>query len=984
MLGNQVFAAQSIPKFAPPQDNPSGYLNISDEDQTKRGALRLGTDDLSSPYQYQLEVLGNGMLSTNATVAQSLKVRGSTGVACTSDSQCAAGTQYCSYGYCRYNTLYVNSTNHNVCIGPCLGSNSAKLKVESGQLEAIGSTGTGISAVSGDSSAVSGVGAGTGTEGVATNGTGIGIWAVNATGTAVEGDNINYSYSPVYGLSSTGYGIYASNSNLLGLWSGYFEGRLESNLDVVGAKLVPEQLGGSLVRYTVGQQLGSYDLGAIDLVVRFYDGTYLWASDSSTLYKVRASDGFQVLSANLGSSTSAMLYDGQSLWVSLPEANQVRKINPADPFSGNSECSLPLTNPRGLAFDGTSYWATAYDSNDLGTLYKISSSCSQLAAVSLTASNFSIGKLIYNGKYLWALATDTDTNFGYLLNINPSSTESVSWQSLVGRNPADIFFDNYYYWVSNAGDNSLTRYYLRSTNVCASPHPDSGAYISCQYDTNCDSVSYSGGSVNLGGCFALPQQYGLFNTGTTPAGMVFDGTFIWLLNAGDSSLTRYNAADPSQTTTVGLGFVPTGIVFDGTYLWISSSSGVARHYSGTGFSSADLSGTLTLQDNSPLTTQSGSASVSGSGKVGSTFTAEGDLSAAGNSWPDAVDEDVIINPDDATWTQTGAMSGATVVNALIESSDGTILAGSGGGYIFRSTNRGDSWTRVSLPYARETISMLRASNGLYAGSIIASELYRSVDDGQSWSRIVSNFPGTIGVDAIFQASNGYMFVAGRAAFHGSGHVFRSTDSGTTWPLDLVVGSGGDTIYSNIIQLLNGTLMIGTSGGEIWSSDNNGDSWALLATLSPAVRVFSLLQAANGSLYAGAAGGNIFQSTNAGANWTQTALTGVTQVNSLEQGANGLLYAGVTAATNGRIYRSPADGSSWQQLTAIASHPTVKDLLQSTTNYWYAGAIGAAGNVFRSGFSPLPAGTYSCPEGHYLTDLVAGSDGKVYQINCHGL
>jgi hypothetical protein len=66
--GQTVVAEIINPTAQPPDKNTAGYLEISDLDQAKQGPLRLGTNDIASQFNYQLEVLGEGADLSNANI----------------------------------------------------------------------------------------------------------------------------------------------------------------------------------------------------------------------------------------------------------------------------------------------------------------------------------------------------------------------------------------------------------------------------------------------------------------------------------------------------------------------------------------------------------------------------------------------------------------------------------------------------------------------------------------------------------------------------------------------------------------------------------------------------------------------------------------------------------------------------------------------------------------------------------------------------
>lgn len=130
--------------------------------------------------------------------------------------------------------------------------------------------------------------------------------------------------------------------------------------------------------------------------------------------------------------------------------------------------------------------------------------------------------------------------------------------------------------------------------------------------------------------------------GPSPYDLAFDGTYIWVTHNNTTSLTRLRASDGQGLTSYDLGGGANNlrsIIFDGTYLWVGRSGGqqITKFYSGSGWGYPDLSAYLTLQYPSIYFQQTGSFHVSGSGKLGGSLTASGNIEAPANTWDGAGD-----------------------------------------------------------------------------------------------------------------------------------------------------------------------------------------------------------------------------------------------------------------------------------------------------------------------------------------------------------
>jgi photosystem II stability/assembly factor-like uncharacterized protein len=154
------------------------------------------------------------------------------------------------------------------------------------------------------------------------------------------------------------------------------------------------------------------------------------------------------------------------------------------------------------------------------------------------------------------------------------------------------------------------------------------------------------------------------------------------------------------------------------------------------------------------------------------------------------------------------------VNVVLVSPKGTLLAGSGGKGMYRSTNEGATWKPVSLVPGRVWVSAMAAdSQGhLYAG-IADHGLYRSDDDGISWKRL--QIPGSkLQVYALATSGRGGVFAAiGNCCPVQSVNLIRSPDSGSTWTRILELHDA-DVAIGAVMITRKGTLLIGlNSVGE---------------------------------------------------------------------------------------------------------------------------------------------------------------------------
>ncbi|HXN62875.1 MAG TPA: hypothetical protein VN886_20680, partial [Acidimicrobiales bacterium] len=66
-----------------------------------------------------------------------------------------------------------------------------------------------------------------------------------------------------------------------------------------------------------------------------------------------------------------------------------------------------------------------------------------------------------------------------------------------------------------------------------------------------------------------PQTY---SVGSSPLGVAFDGTNIWVVNQGSNSVTKLSASTGGVVGTYSVGTSPSGVVFDGANIWVTNSA----------------------------------------------------------------------------------------------------------------------------------------------------------------------------------------------------------------------------------------------------------------------------------------------------------------------------------------------------------------------------------------------------------------------------
>lgn len=157
----------------------------------------------------------------------------------------------------------------------------------------------------------------------------------------------------------------------------------------------------------------------------------------------------------------------------------------------------------------------------------------------------------------------------------------------------------------------------------------------------------------------------------------------------------------------------------------------------------------------------------------------------------------------------------------------TVLAGTSGAGVLRSTDGGRSW-RVSSAGLEEFVVLALAVAPLWgpreeAFALTTGGLYRSPNGGRYWKRALDSAEPALQAFAVspqFQADR-TVYAAGE-----QGSLLRSLDGGMGWlPVAHTGGKRPGGINSLLAEDQPGELLAGADDGSLWRSGDGGASWA---------------------------------------------------------------------------------------------------------------------------------------------------------------
>jgi len=251
-----------------------------------------------------------------------------------------------------------------------------------------------------------------------------------------------------------------------------------------------------------------------------FDGENIWMCTNATgpdkVVKLRASDGADLGTFDVGFGAMGMAFDGANVWVANSLSNTVTKLRARD-GKVLSTFKTGGAMPWFLAFDGQNIWVT---NEGEATISELRASDGTL--IGKYRDKLGVAGIAFDGTYMWVTSFASPVVTRYRLDGTQAGTFKV------GLSPMNMAFDGANMWVANNGEQSVTK--IRASDG---------------------------------------KLLGTFNTGNAlgPYGIAFDGQNLWI--SGGPYIVEMRPSDGKlllqEELTGSLGAVG----FDGANIWVA-------------------------------------------------------------------------------------------------------------------------------------------------------------------------------------------------------------------------------------------------------------------------------------------------------------------------------------------------------------------------------------------------------------------------------
>lgn len=261
----------------------------------------------------------------------------------------------------------------------------------------------------------------------------------------------------------------------------------------------------------------------------------------------------------------------------------------------------------------------------------------------------------------------------------------------------------------------------------------------------------------------------------------------------------------------------------------------------------------------------------------------------------------------ATWSNLNAGLRSTRIQTLrVDATGQRLLAGTDSGVFYLDTS-GDEWQPArATPASRNVISLAvdQITGDVYAGSS-GGGVFRSSDGGASWQVASIGLSNGLAQSIALDRGAGMIYVGTPAG------VFRSRLGRIEWHPSGAELAGVD-VASIAPDERSGYLFAVTGRGDVFRSIDQGASWQLVDDLRQLFARTIAVSAWSGAIYVGAFRGGVARSLDQGFTWQPVgrALPDPNVEALLVDERDGALYAGTLS---GAVFRTADGGATWQRV-----------------------------------------------------------------------
>lgn len=288
----------------------------------------------------------------------------------------------------------------------------------------------------------------------------------------------------------------------------------------------------------------------------------------------------------------------------------------------------------------------------------------------------------------------------------------------------------------------------------------------------------------------------------------------------------------------------------------------------------------------------------------------------------ALDYNVTMSKTSFNVLDTKTLQGKRDWQMIVASSDGTKVmiatSKSSSQEIFRSIDRGTTWTTIRIPGRNNGFyNFVCSSDGNIVAALGYQKIYTSNDFGNTWvegAQITSNYRFK-GFAASADMSKLIVGPDLQPSATGDANMWRSADSGNTWiEIDNAGEGGASQNFQRITSSSDGAKIAALSdpqmkNNKVWYSLDSGVNWS---SVSPGGKVNDITLSSDGATLWSCTSTKTYKSTDSAATWTKVLDKGGTHIKMSGNGATVILS---DDSADTYMYISTDSGNTWNNVTS---------------------------------------------------------------------
>jgi hypothetical protein len=313
----------------------------------------------------------------------------------------------------------------------------------------------------------------------------------------------------------------------------------------------------------------TFAVGTLPVAIAF-DGTNIWVANkgSQSVTELLATTGAVENTIPMGGPANGIAFDGANMWVSVGGGgSSVNAVVEVQANTGTVIGTFPVgAGPHGLAFDGSNIWVAITSNN---TVVELQASTGNVVGT-YTLGPQATGPLYvaFDGSNIWVSCSSSD--LVELAAATGAVENDIYGQTVAGMGElfggGGVAFDGTNIWVVDVyGIGAVTALQASNATVDAYNNQVSGLTLSKSIKGNPAGIAFDGtfiwvagqsnntvsklslvpcsasppaGTCNFPSLIYYPSVQATYNVGNSPAGLAFDGADIWVANEGSNTVTK--------------------------------------------------------------------------------------------------------------------------------------------------------------------------------------------------------------------------------------------------------------------------------------------------------------------------------------------------------------------------------------------------------------------------------------------------------------